>query len=426
MSPSNVERPKGSIIKQVSPKTGAVTWRLKYDAGRDEMNRRIQCYKTVRGSEAEARAKLAVLLNQVEQGGHVAPKKKTLSIWMEEWLETTAKPSVTSKSLERYSELLRNHVAPYLGEVQLQRLTQPQIKKLYARLRLEGRKTPGRPRRDAGEPRLSIKTGLSEQSILHVHRVLSNCLSEAVRARLISVNPMKDMRAPSPKKAQAVLNSQATGAIKALSVDDLKTLLCGIRGHAVYPLAVLAAGTGMRRGEMLALRWGDIDFESKSVRVLRAVEETKAHGVRIKDRPKNKSSVRIIGVDSELLNVLRRHKATQAEVALGLGIRISNETLVFPKSAIALDQPMRPMFVTDVFSRLAKGLGFGGFTLHDLRHTHASLLLAKRVPITAVAQRLGHASPTITLNIYSHLVQIAEDEAVTASAAILKDALSAD
>ena len=178
----------------------------------------------------------------------------------------------------------------------------------------------------------------------------------------------------------------------------------------------------MRRGEVLALRRSDLNLDARTIRIERSVEETNSKGVRFK-APKNRSSKRTISIDAGLAAFLRAHLARQAEDALKLGTPPTPDWLIFPKSIAAPTTPIRPRNVSKRFSDLAERLGFPGLRFHDLRHTHATLLLTAGVPINAVSQRLGHSTPVITLKVYGHVLRRAEDQAVAVSGALLEGAL---
>lgn len=377
-------------------------------------------YVTVRGTHDQAKAELARRIEQLKAGTHVDPQKLTVEQWIDTWTRDYAQPTVSAKTFERYSELLRLHVVPYLGGTLIQKLIGGEIQRLYTKLRTQGR----RPKNEG-----DTLEGLAEQTILHVHRVFSQCLSEAARQRIIARSPADDVKAPRPAAGQAADGEEGAGeAIKALEREQLVTLLQGLRGEWLFPIAAVAAGSGARRGEILALRWSDVDFSGGSIRIERSVEETNGKGkdgrnIRFK-APKNPSSRRKIGIDGGLVGLLRGHKARQGEMALKLGTHPTGDWLLFPNAPDLPTEPIRPRNVSKRFSILAERLGQPGMRFHDLRHTHATLLLTAGVPINAVAQRLGHSTPVITLKVYGHVLRRAEDQAVNVAGAMLAGALS--
>jgi integrase len=404
---------KGSILKRKN------SWRLKWDIGANADGTRQTRYKTVRGTEKDAERELRKILSSLDNGTYVEQKKSTVGQWMHKWLSDYAKPSVSAKTFQRYEEISALHIEPYIGHLPIQKLNPPTIQGLYTKLRTEGLK-PRRQMKANGElSEAKPARGLSERTILHVHRLLSNAMSEAARALVIQRNPVKDVKGPRPNNRQAGVSEK----MHALERDQLTKVLQGFKGHSLFPLVSLAAGTGARRGELLALRWSDVDFEKGKIQICRATEEVSGL-VRINSEPKNKSSIRPIGIDPGLLALLKSHKKSHIEVQFALdGKRLPADALVFPLSPLTPGLPIRPSNVSTAFAGMVKKLGFKGFRFHDLRHTHATLLLNANVPVNTVAQRLGHSTPTITLSVYGHCLRRSEDEAVAVAGAMLAGAL---
>lgn len=398
----------GSIIKRDGKR--GVAWLLKYDGPRDPATgKRRQLYKTVKGTRKDAEVELRRLLGSIDGGTHIDPHKITVAEWIETWLRDHAAGRVSEKTIERYGELLRLHVAPVIGGAQLLRLSAPTVQAMYTTLR-------------AGvDAATGGKRALAEQTILHVHRVLSQALATAVRQRLVPRNPIDDVAAPRPR-AGAVDGEKE---IRALEREELDRLLRGFKGRTLFPIVAVAAATGMRRGEVLALRWSEVDLDGLTIKVERSLEDTKAKGVRVK-APKTRGSRRTIGIDPGLAALLKVEQKRQAELAISLGLRKEDRegALVFPSSPLAPATPRRPRAVTKEFACQVAALGFKHVRLHDLRHTHATLLLLAGVPINAVAERLGHSSPVVTLTVYGHVLRRAEDKAVAVSGSLLAAALS--
>lgn len=400
---------EGSILKR-----GKNSYRLKWELPRDATTGRRQYgYKTVRcASRKEAAAELRRILSSIDGGTYVAPKKQTLAQWLETWIVNYAVKR-SAKTFERYRDLLNLHVVSNVGEVPVQQLTGLDIDRLYAKLRTEGRKVKGR-----AEDGTAVWRGLHERTVLHVHRVLSLALSQAVKARVIERNPCHDAEAPSPNAALAARGDGTGDIVNALEREQLDAVLRGLRDHALLLPVAIAASTGARLGEILALRWSDISYEQGTLRIERAVEDTSAEGARIKS-PKNKSSRRTIGIDAGLAGLLRSHRKQQAEDALKLGVGLPTDALLFPESILCPATPRRTRTVSKQFGNMAEQIGFGHVRFHDLRHTHATLLLTAGVPINAVAQRLGHSTPVITLTVYGHVLRRSEEQAVRVSGELL-------
>ncbi|MBE7422228.1 MAG: site-specific integrase [Zoogloeaceae bacterium] len=426
---------KGSILKREG-KTGT-SWLLKYDAGRNaETGARKQRYKTVRGTKKDAEKELRRLLGRVDDGTHVDPSKTTVADWAETWLLDHAAPNVSQRTLEGYRLLLRVHVVPTLGDIPIQKLTAPQIQALYTRLRASGRRPVSR-KADASSD--AEKSGLSARSVLHVHRVLFQCLKTAKKQQVIFRNPAEDVTAH--KRRNGTVEGGPDNEVEqmqALEKAQLPALFRAFKGNPLYPLVALATGTGLRRGELLALSWVDVDLDKRTVRVTKAIEDSRDFGLRIKSSPKNDSSRRTIGIDEGLCDVLRTHRREQKELALKLGTPYPSDCLVFPcvitrakgrqplaprAKDVDFSRPWNPNAITKGFVCVARAAGFEGLRLHDLRHTHASQLLDAGLPVHAVAQRLGHSTPVVTMTIYAHVLKRAEDRAAEVSGDLLRDAL---
>jgi integrase len=429
----------GSIIKREG-KNG-VSWLLKYDADRDPVTgKRQQRYKTVRGTKKDAQSELRKLLGEVDTGAHIDPAKTTVADWVESWLRDHVAPSVSQATYEGYKQKLTMHVMPRIGRVLVQKLTAPMIQKMYTDLLTSGHRPNMRKVAKSGATAsTSTSTSLSAQTVLHVHRTLFQCLKMAARQKVIARNPAEDVTAPNPKRTRNQ-GTQAEGAAdgKALDNEQLPALFGAFKGKPLFALVAVCLGTGLRRGEVLALSWSDIDLEKLTLRVNRAIEVTEKFGVRIKDCPKNDSSRRTLGIDEGTCELLRTHRKEQRELALKLGTSYPADCLLFPcvmvrakgrqpiagtvGAEVDFCRPWNPTAITKQFKRIAATAGLPDLTLHDLRHTHATLLLLESVPLHAVAQRLGHSTPVITMMTYAHVLRRAEDQAAQVSGDFLKAA----
>ena len=363
---------KGSIINRGS------SWLVKYDADPKNGKRNIQ-YRTVRGHRRDAEAVLHRQLAQVKDGTHIDSSRSTLGQWLNEWLVDYAKPEVSPKTFERYNQLIGIHIIPHVGSIPVQKFSEGHIASFFRT-----------HREQVG--------GLSESTLLHVHRVLKTALKKAHSMRVIQRNPMAEMKGPK-------INASARAKINALESTEAIRLLKHFREHSLFPIVALALSTGLRRGEIIALRWGDVDLERGCILVQRSAEETN-EGVRFKD-PKSQSSGRRIGIDQSLINILA-----------GLKREHTPQNLIFPRSSLEPNRQLRGYQITKNFNKYARKAGFC-VRFHDLRHTHCTYLLTEGVPVNAVAQRLGHSSPAITLSVYGHVLRRSEDQAAKVAGALL-------
>jgi integrase len=269
------------------------------------------------------------------------------------------------------------------GDVSLDRFGPMQMELMINALRDRGgQKTKDNP---DGRP-------LSAKSVRHIACVVHNCFEKAVKWQLISRNPMDHIELPKlAKKLPRVVEKGSVGK-----------LLGRARNTRLYPLILLGLATGARRGELLALQWSDIDFDTSLMDVTKSLEQTKA-GLRVKSTKSEKP--RRFAVPEKALDALREHRAEQERDRALFGPDYQDNNLVFCRPEGGYYSPDR---AGARIVELMKKTGLEGVSLHSLRHTHASELLSKGVPIATVAKRLGHANANITLSIYAHALEADE------------------
>jgi integrase len=370
---------------------GKDVWRLRY---RIDGRRYVVTFK---GTRAAARAELRRLLREGDVGQHVPPERMSVAQWLEHWIalgcpgQRQEKP--TRRTVERYTQLIRTHVLPALGNCRLQRLSGAQIDKFYT----------------------ALSTRIAPRTCHHVHSVLRAALGAAVRAGVLSTTPMaRVLTVPTPGDANHGI---------ALDEDQLMRLVEGFRASPLHLFVAVAAYTGMRRNEALALRWSDFDEAGKALRVERAIEQTKAGGTTFK-APKTKRGLRSVVIDDNLLGLLCAERDKHLRVLAGVPeespvdlsmVRLPHDSLIFPSPAFGLTQSRDPHAVTRVFVRRARMLGFNKLRLHDLRGSHATQLLRRGTPIDVVARRLGH-DPAVMMRAYA--------KALPSDDKIIRDALA--
>jgi integrase len=300
------------------------------------------------------------------------------------------------KTAERYRELLRNQVAPFIGSIALQDLKANDISRWHANLLASGRKD--------GEG------GLSPLTVRHAHRLLGKALKEAQRYDLIVRNPLVGERPPKVVRDEAIV----------LSGDEARAVVTKLAGHPIYPKAMLALFVGLRRSEILPLKWSHVDLDRKTLRVAVALEETAA-GLRFKE-PKSRAGKREVTVPDIVVTVLREHWKRQSEQRMKLGAgRLPADALIFSR----LDGgPLSPNALSKEWTKAAASIGVKvGF--HGLRHTHVSHLIAAGIDVVKISKRVGHADIATTLNEYAHLFDAREDrsaEAINQAVAALLEA----
>ena len=268
------------------------SWRLKFDIGADPLTgaRRVR-YHTFKGTKRDAEIKLANLIAENSKGQYVDTSKVTVADFIERWQRDWAESHVSAKTFERYAELLRNHVVAHIGDVQLQKLRAIHINELYGAL-LRGKE----------------RKALAPRTVGHVHRVLHRALGHANRWGLVQQNVAALVTPP----------RVASTEIGAASPAQVQTVLERLEGRSVFPIFMLALATGMRRGELLALRWCDVDLDGAVLRVERSLEQTKT-GLRFKS-PKTRHGRRPISLPPSAIAVLRDHWKAEQELRLKLGV----------------------------------------------------------------------------------------------------------
>lgn len=371
---------------------GKQSWELKFDLGTDPLTgKRLTRYHSFKGTKREAEAELVRLKAGADKGEYVDPSKVTLSEFLDRW-ETWATTQVSAKTLERYRELAKHHVRPHLGAQRIQKLRTVNFAELYGKLQ--------KPKEEGG-------AGLAPRTVGHVHRLLNRALGHAVKWSMISVNPVTAAEPP------RVVSTE----VEILTPEQVKIVLQALRPHRLYPIAVLGVATGMRRGEMVALRWVDIDLDRGRIKVERSLEQTN-EGLRFKS-PKTKAGRREISIPPAIVAEIRAHWRRQQEyrLALGMGKAAPND-LAFPRPD---GSPWPPDSLSSDWAATVRALKLPSITLHALRHTHVSQLIASGLDIVTVSRRIGHSNPTVTLKVYAHLFGNTDERA----ASIVEAALGA-
>jgi integrase len=351
-------------------------------------------------SRRDAAAALRAEIRKAEVGEWVEPSKQRLDAYLAEWIEGQR---LSPSTLSSYRKNIRLHIDPYLGEQMVARLTGPAVDAWMRKLEESGR--------------ADGQGGLSARTVRYVYTILRSALSDAVIQGRLAVNPTDRSTPPSPSEArppemQAWTAAELNRFLGWADAED-RDLAMGWR---------LLAATGMRRGEALALRWRDLDLDAGRLAVRRSVGVVKAKGAgeRLVEGPTKTGQARVVDIDDDTVAALRAYRATRASLAPDL---VRDAALVLATLDGTHRHPERysRRFVEQVV-QARKALGedqLPRIRLHDLRHTHATLLLADGVPVKVVSERLGHASATITLTVYQHVHPGMGREAAERFAALL-------
>jgi integrase len=381
----------------------AVKYRVPQEDGPD---RQILLRKTRAGepmtTRKQAADELRDILSELKHGTHATPQKMTLGEWLDHWLRSLRLAPSTRTS---YAKNVRLHIKPQLGHVQLSRLTGARISALYRDLERTGRQD-----HQSG-------TGLSARTVRYIHTILKAALREAAAQGLLATNPADKAKPPAARAAKAP-------EIHPWTALQLSTFLAWAdeRGRTDAVAWRVLAYTGARRGEVLALRWRDLDMDGGRLSVRRSVGiiRTKGEGAELVEGPTKSGRERAVDLDPHTIAALRGWRVARA----GLDLRLArDDALMFGDLEGTHQHPERfSRRFSEQLARCGRDLRDAAppmIRVHDLRHTHASLMLRAGVPVKVVSERLGHSTPMITMQVYAHTMPGMQAEAAAKFAALV-------
>lgn len=361
-------------IKERSPGHFAIV----LDVRDPSTGKRKRRWHSFRGTKREAQIECARLISEISGGTYLEPNKTTVAQFLERWLDSV-KPRISPKTYERYSEIVRKNINPALGSVYLTKLRAAQIAGAYTDALKAGR-------RDG-------KGGLAPTTVIYMHRIIKQALGQAVRWELLARNPAD---AVDPPKAERK-------TLHTYDIDQTLELLEGLRGTRLRLPVLIAVMCGLRRGEIVALRWKHIDLTAGKMAIVESTEQTTA-GVRYK--PPKSGKGRSVALSEWVVAELRQHRLIQAQELLRIGVRQTDETFIYTQMDGA---PVQPRSVSQMWAALDTALPRIPF--HNLRHAHATHLLAAGVHPKVASERLGHSRVGITLDLYSHVLPGMQEDA---------------
>lgn len=384
-------------VGTIAPK-GDGKWLVRWFAGREEATGKRKYHsKVVEGTYKQAQNALGGETKAVEDGTFVAQAKQTLGDYLRMWLKDVKAMQVTEATLKAHSTRLKNDVIDRIGGLRLDKVTPQVIQNLYGKLR---------------------EQGSSPRTLQYTHTVLKDALGKAVAWKLLRENPCAHVSWGTKEHHEMLVwgAGQVNSFLRsAVSSDD-------------YALWHLLLSTGMRPGEAFGLKWADL--QGDRIHVQRAVAETLVEGVYVLEAPKTERSKRTIALTQDSLEVLKAHRRREAEKMLAKGPEYQRQDFIFADdhgNHLILDS-VRGRWKTsvrkanrDLVAREQPALPV--IPLKNCRHTHATLLLKGGVHPKIVSERLGHASISITLDIYSHVLPDMQDEAVSRLESVLQAAL---
>ena len=355
-----------SIAKRVG-RNGDVTYQIIIELGRDPVTgKRQRVFKTVKGTKKQAQALMDKMKVELERGYYHDPSNMKLADWMTQWLDYYV-PNIAATTRTNYKRDIERHIIPDLGHVQLRHL-KPMIIQSWVN-------------------DLTGKKGLSPKSVRNIYLNLQSALSKAAALRMIGYNPCEGIVLPKTQKYKAVI----------YTVKEMNDLLELARGTDMYVPVLLATNLGLRRGEVLALRWQHIDFENAIVHIRENTVITDK-GPLTKE-PKSAAGIRDITIGTQLLKELKQLYSNYLRNKLAMGPKFKDSGLVFSQANGA---GYRPESLTQMWNRFLEKNNLKKIRFHDLRHSCATAMLEAGVDPKTVQVRLGHSDISMTLNVYTH------------------------
>lgn len=321
----------------------------------------------------------------------------TFGAWLDIWCEEYVIKNVKISTRVSYEMNIRLHIKPYIGNIKLKDLKKAQIEEMYSKLSNEGR--------------YDGKGGLSVKTVKNIRIIIHSALEEAMRREYIIKNPAHIAKVPTYRST----NKSRRKANALTKEEQIK--LVTVCGDDTYGLAIkLLLYRGLRKGELLALQWSDIDFEKRKISINKQLNRLHDYSqnakaktrLGIQEDVKTKTSNRIISMPDNIADMLKFHKKQQEELKRKFGSAYYDLNMVFARED---GNYIDPRTLTDKFNKLCKEAGIGHHTIHELRHTFATRAIENKISIKDLSSTLGHANIQITLDTYSHILQeFHEDE----------------
>lgn len=344
------------------------SWQIQIYTGIGPDGRRRRHFETVRGRKGDAQRRLTELLSSLDKGVYTPPGRLTVADYLHRWLKEYVSPNLSPRTAEGYEHICNHHFIPCIGDLRLNGLRPDHLQNFYS---------------------AQLSSGLSAQTVRHHHTCLHKALQTAVEWGLLAINVANSV---TPPRAQGV-------EMQTWDEDEISSFLEAARQTQYYALFHTALFTGMRRSELLALRWCDLDLLLCQIYVSRSLHVL-IGGQTIIRQPKSAKGRRMIALSPLTASVLRDHREKQSLERGMLGKPMNGEDFVFSN---AEGKSLLPNSVTHAWIKLVRRTGIKPIRMHDARHSHASLMLKQGAHPKVVQERLGHASIQITLDTYSHV-----------------------
>lgn len=327
--------------------------------------KRTQKWYSGYDTKKQAEKELAKIVNEINKGTLVIPDDSTLEEYLNGWFDSR-RDNLSPTTISGYKTIIEKHLIPDLGQIKLSELKPLTIQRYYSR------------------------KDLAERTLLHHHRLLRKALEDARKWEMIYRNPCDLVNAPKPKKYKA----------RVLDPDEIKEFLGKLEKTSMYiPIALLLA-LGLRRGELLALKWTDIDYINKTLSVERNLVLNSDYEIVIKS-PKNESSIRTLPLSDRSINLFKKKSIENKELKLYSDEWTDSDFIFVEPNG----EKMNPQNFSRRFKYYVKKFGINDIRLHDLRHTNATIMLSSGVSAKVASKRLGHSNISTTMDIYSHVLE---------------------
>jgi len=355
---------------------GQYSWQITVDTGTGPDGKRRRHFETIHSTrKSDAQKRLNELLVSLEKGVYAPPGRLTLAEHFNNWLTGYVKTHCSLRTLDTVQSIVEHHLIPALGNIQLKHLHPQAIQAYYGK---------------ACEK-------LSARSVHYHHRILSQSLKYAVRQGYLGRNPCELVDPPSWKGK----------TMRTLTPGELEVLLGNASTNQFYPVIYTAVSTGLRQAELLGLTWRSIDLDFLSISVNQVLY--KRRGVCQFNEPKTSHSRRRVAMTPKLALFLREYRGERERLYQELEKELTLDDLVF---ANVEGKPLDPDVLTHNFARIAKQAGLENVRFHDLRHTFASLMLLRGAKPKVISEALGHASVAFTMDVYSHIIEGMQEDAM--------------
>jgi len=329
-------------------------------------------------SKRQAERLRTELLGEVDKGNYRKPSKETVSDYLKFWLTNYAKQRLTPKSYERYESVVRIHILPDLGNIPITALRPEDLQSLYT---------------------TKISGGLAPRSVKYIHIVMHKALVVAMKWEKVTHNVADSVDPPQARRNEMQIWDES----------EIVRFLQAAQNTPYHVLFTLAIYSGARRGELLALRWQDIDLDTGQMSISRSLHQI---GTRfVFTQPKTEKSRRLVALPSTVILLLRQLRESSEYLRARMNMSVSNNDLIFTASIDG--KPLRPNSVSRAWTIIARRAGLKVIRFHDARHTHASLLLKQGTHLKIISERLGHANISVTADTYSHMLPGMQEAAAT-------------